>query len=85
MALAVLGNPSRALGITVSQLYCTASIWVTLVLTQTPHRRRMPNAKTLVTALNIRVQYTTGNGRLALDVISISQGALSVRQLSTEY
>ena len=63
----------------------TASIWVTLVLTQTPHRRRMPNAKTLVTALNIRVQYTTGNGRLALYVISISQRALSVRRLSTEY
>jgi hypothetical protein len=31
-------------------------------LTQTPHRRRMPNAKTLVTALNIRVQYTQGTG-----------------------
>ena len=59
-----------------------------LVLTQTPLRRRMPNAKTFVTALKIiiLVQYTTGNGRLAFYVISISQRALSIHErTTTEY
>ena len=37
----------------ISKTMVTASIWVMLVLTQTPLRRRMPNAKTLVTALKI--------------------------------
>ena len=45
----------------------TASIWVMLVLTQTPLRRRMPNAKTLVTALKIIIW----DGRLTGYVISI--------------
>ena len=45
-----------------------------LVLTQTPLRRRMPNAKTLVTTLKIIIW----DGRLTGYVISIDSG-LSVR------
>ena len=60
---------SKSKGIGVARVTYTASIWVMLVLTQTPLRRRMPNAKTLVTALKIIIW----DGRLTGYVISISQ------------
>ena len=46
---------------------------------QTPNKKGPIDMKTAVKII-ILVQYTTGNGRLALNVISISQRALCVRR-----